>query len=61
MNAFMHMLNTQMILLIYLIVGIICRKKGFIDEHTRVRLIDFVLMITLPCMKYFITCALLWQ
>ena len=27
MNAFMHMLNTQMILLIYLIVGIIYRKK----------------------------------
>ena len=27
MNAFMHMLNTQLILLVYLLIGVICEKK----------------------------------
>ena len=52
MTAFTHMLNTQLILLVYLLIGVICKKKGFIDEHTRVKLVDFVLMITLPCMIF---------
>ena len=52
MNAFMHMLNTQLILLVYLLIGVICVKKGFMDEYIRTKLIDFVLMITLPCMIF---------
>lgn len=52
MSAFMQMLNTQLILLVYLFIGVICVKKGFIDEYIRTKLIDFVLMITLPCMIF---------
>ncbi len=52
MSGFQNMLNNQLILLIYLAVGIAARKKGIIDERTKKNFIDFVLLIALPCMIF---------
>lgn len=52
MDNFYKMLNTQSILFIYLIVGIICRKTGIFSNELRSKLSDFVIHITLPCMIF---------
>ncbi len=52
MSGFQSMLNNQMILLVYLAVGAMARKKGIIDESAKKKFIDFVLRITLPCMIF---------
>lgn len=52
MEGFQNMVNAQLILLIYLGVGMYCRKKGMIDDRTKKKLIDLILKITLPCMIF---------
>ncbi len=52
MSGFQSMLNNQLILLVYLAVGAIAWKKGIIDGHSKKKLIDLVLQITLPCMIF---------
>ncbi|MDO5416874.1 MAG: AEC family transporter [Lachnospiraceae bacterium] len=52
MEGFQNMVNAQLILLIYLGVGMYCRKKDLIDPDTKKKLVDFILKITLPCMIF---------
>lgn len=52
MDGLLNMLQSQMILMIYILCGIYCRKKGLIDDVTKVRLIDLILKVTLPCMIF---------
>lgn len=52
MESFLKMLNAQAILLIYLCVGFYCAKKSLIDAHTKQKLTDLILKITLPCMIF---------
>ena len=46
------MLNAQMILLVYLAVGMYCMKVGLIDRDSKEKLVDIILRITLPCMIF---------
>lgn len=46
------MLNNQLILLVYLFVGVIARKKGILDDYAKKKVIDLILTITLPCMIF---------
>ena len=52
MDGFISMVNAQMILLLYLAVGMYCRMKNIIDDHAKGKLTDLVLKITLPCMIF---------
>ncbi len=52
MDNFLKMLNTQLILIIYLAVGFYCARKGIIDTHAKQKLTDLILKITLPCMIF---------
>ena len=52
MDGLMNMLQSQLILLIYIVCGMYCRKKGLIDDETKVKLIDLILKVTLPCMIF---------
>lgn len=52
MEGFLNMVNAQLILLIYLAVGTYCYKRHLIDPHTKQKLVDFILKITLPCMIF---------
>ncbi|HAE45603.1 MAG TPA: AEC family transporter [Lachnospiraceae bacterium] len=52
MNHFYNMLDAQLVLMVYLVVGVFCRKKGIIDETAKDKLIDLILKITLPCMIF---------
>jgi hypothetical protein len=52
MNAFINMLNTQAILLIYLLIGILCRKRSIITIKNQQQYINLVLTILMPCMVF---------
>ena len=52
MESFSRMLNAQMVLLVYLAVGMYCMKEGLIDRDTKKKLVDIILKITLPCMIF---------
>ena len=52
MESFLRMLNAQMILLVYLAVGMYCVKVGLIDRDSKEKLVDIILRITLPCMIF---------
>lgn len=52
MESFLRMLNAQMILLVYLAVGMYCMKAGLIDRDSKEKLVDIILRITLPCMIF---------
>ncbi|MFR5602175.1 MAG: AEC family transporter, partial [Lachnospiraceae bacterium] len=52
MESFQKMLNAQLILIVYLLIGLYCCKKQLIDDRTRKKLIDLILQITLPCMIF---------
>lgn len=52
MEAFRKMLDAQLILLIYMAVGMYCMKKHLIDHGTKDKLVDLILKITLPCMIF---------
>lgn len=52
MESFTKMLNAQLILLIYMGVGMYCMKAHIIDQNTKKKLVDLILKITLPCMIF---------
>ena len=52
MDSFMKMLSTQALMLIYMCVGYYSNKKKIIDKPTEIKLTDFVLQITMPCMIF---------
>lgn len=52
MENFTKMLNTQLILLIYMGVGMYCMKTHIIDQNAKKKLVDLILKITLPCMIF---------
>ena len=52
MESFSKMLNAQLILLVYMAVGIYCMKRQLIDASTKKKLVDIILKITLPCMIF---------
>lgn len=52
MESFLRMLNAQMILLVYLAVGMYCMKVGLIDRDSKEKLVDIILRITLPYMIF---------
>ncbi len=52
MEAFRKMLDAQLILLVYMAVGMYCIKKNLINHETKDKLVDIILKITLPCMIF---------
>ena len=52
MDSFMKMLSTQALRLVYMLVGYYCNKKKIFDKATEIKLTDFVLQITMPCMVF---------
>ena len=46
MDGLLNMLQSQMILMIYIVCGMYCRKKGLIDDTSKVKLIDLILKVT---------------
>ena len=52
MESFSKMLTAQLILLVYMAVGIYCMKRQLIDASTKKKLVDIILKITLPCMIF---------
>lgn len=52
MDNFMKMLNVQSVLFLYIVAGIICRKRNIFTDEVQNRLTDFVMAITLPCMIF---------
>ena len=52
MESVRSMLNAQMILMIYILTGSYCQKKGLITEKNRIGYIDLILKVTLPCMIF---------
>ena len=52
MEGFQNMVNAQLILLIYLGVGMYCKKTGIIDDLTKKKMVDLILKIALPCMIF---------
>lgn len=52
MNSFLQMFNIQMILMIYVICGVLCRKLKIITIENQQQFISFVLMILMPCMVF---------
>lgn len=52
MSSFLQMFNIQMILMIYVICGVLCRKSKIITIENQQQFINFVLMILMPCMVF---------
>lgn len=52
MDAFIKMLDIQAVLMIFVVCGVICRKKNIINSNNQKQFIDFVLTILLPCMIF---------
>ncbi|MBQ7193962.1 MAG: AEC family transporter [Synergistaceae bacterium] len=50
MNVFERMLNTQALMFIYVIVGVIMARTGILKHEGRSSFINLLLDITLPCM-----------
>ena len=52
MDNFLKMLDTQMVLMVYMAVGFICAKKDIIDQHAKQKITDLILNVALPCMIF---------
>lgn len=52
MEMMIKMFNLQMVLMVYLFVGILARKKGIITEGNVKKLIDLILRMLMPCMVF---------
>jgi len=50
MNVFERMLNTQALMFVYVMTGIIMAKTGILKHEARSSFIHLLLDITLPCM-----------
>ena len=54
MNVFERMLNTQALMFIYVVTGIIMAKTRILKHEARSSFIHLLLDITLPCMILFV-------
>ena len=52
MDYFLHLLSTQAILFVYIVLGMYTRKKGIITKDNQQKIIDLILTILLPCMIF---------
>lgn len=52
MGGFVTMARLQLLLMIYLLVGVYARKRNIITKDVRQGLVDFLVRITLPCMVF---------
>lgn len=52
MEQFFQMLDIQLALMIYILVGVICYKFKIITDKNRQQFIDFILIILMPCMVF---------
>lgn len=52
MESFLNMLNTQMVMLLYMLVGFLCWKKHIIHEESLQSFIDILMSVALPCMVF---------
>ena len=52
MAAFFQMLNTQAVLLAYLLCGVLCRRLHIITPHSQQNFTDLVLSVLMPCMVF---------
>ncbi len=52
MNSFVSMLNSQLVLFIYMGVGAYAYYKKIIDDATKKKITSLILKITLPCMIF---------
>lgn len=52
MNLFIQMLNLQLTLLIYLLIGVVCYRLKIISKSNRKQFISFILNILMPCMVF---------
>lgn len=52
MEIMLKMLNLQMILIIYIAVGVMARKKQIITEANVKKFVDLILRLLMPCMVF---------
>ncbi len=52
MDYFLHLLSTQAILFVYILLGMYTRKKAMITKENQQKIIDLILKILLPCMIF---------
>lgn len=52
MAAFWEMVNTQALLLIYLLCGVLCRKLNIIRQENQQSFTNLVLTLLMPCMVF---------
>lgn len=52
MDTFLRVGGVQAQLFLYLLVGVLCRKKGILTDETTEKLTDLIIYITLPCMVF---------
>lgn len=52
MDAFWQMANTQAVLLVYLLCGVLCRKLNIIHPGNQQNFTDLVLSVLMPCMVF---------
>ena len=52
MNNFMELVSIQVVLFIYILVGVYAKKKGIITKDNQQKFIDFILYILMPCMIF---------
>lgn len=52
MEIMLKMLNLQMVLIIYIAVGVLARKKQIITEANVKKFVDLVLRLLMPCMVF---------
>lgn len=52
MDSFLQLLNTQAVLLVYILIGIYVKKKAIITKGNQQKFIDLVLQVLMPCMIF---------
>lgn len=52
MSSFISMLNSQLVLFVYIFAGVYAKKKGIITDSVKQKLTSLVLKISLPCMIF---------
>lgn len=52
MDSFLQLLNTQAVLLVYILIGIYVKKKAIITKENQQKFIDLVLQVLMPCMIF---------
>ena len=49
MDKFLDLLNVQTVMIIYIVIGVICRKAKIINENAQSCLVTLALNVVLPC------------